>query len=837
MHVLRQHRNRGRTPVPGLPRPPPHAAPRHADAAYPKAAAVSTAALLTFAAVTFALGAASGNGPRTALSAARGAATDCQPRRAPAPHRQMTEGTTIMSADTTPGHNPDGTGPQDTGPDAEVVDLDAARAARPGPGADDHPLPPLAGEDITAPPVVPVDQPDAPGPRDWLADMHAAHAARRPVVPMLLRSKTEAAAVARFVAAHLGHVSAYHATRAPKYAAKVTIRAPRGAARVVRGLHRWALDLEGHPARVTAVLRNDPETYLKLSRQRDGRVRLRVPLAIAAALAALAAAAVTATAIPPLARLAVAAAAVTVLGILGRPADAPPILDRAVVPHRVEKLTSDIVTGALGALGIAPLAAAIAKNAKTAVAFKAPITRDGPGWRADLDLPPGVTVAEVADRREKLAANLRRSIGCVWPEVDHDQHPGRLILWVGDQDMSKARQPVWPLARHGAADLFKPMAIGTDQRGRIVTVTLMFVAGIIGAIPRMGKTFLLRLLLLIAALDPRAEVHAYDFKGTGDLSPVECVAHRYRAGDDDDDMAYVLADFRGLREELRRRTKVIRGLPRDICPESKVTPELAARKSLRLHPIVIGVDECQVMFEHPKYGKEFEEIATDLVKRGPATGIVLILATQRPDARAIPTGISANAVLRMCLKVMGQVENDMVLGTSAYKNGTRATMFGFGDKGIFYLAGEGAAPRIVRSFYIDAPAAEKITARARGIRQTAGTLTGHAAGESDQELTGPAYDLLDDIAAVVSEPKLWSETVVVRLGELRPDAYGLWAAQAPEDRAARLTSALRPYGIRTGQVWGSTEDGKGANRRGITRDDITAAITERDGRQGPGTPR
>ncbi|MEU1156480.1 hypothetical protein ABZ369_26180, partial [Streptomyces sp. NPDC005918] len=30
-----------------------------------------------------------------------------------------------------------------------------------------------------------------------------------------------------------------------------------------------------------------------------------------------------------------------------------------------------------------------------------------------------------------------------------------------------------------------------------------------------------------------------------------------------------------------------------------------------------------------------------------------------------PTGISANASLRLCLKVMGQLENDMVLGTSA----------------------------------------------------------------------------------------------------------------------------------------------------------------------------
>ena len=328
-------------------------------------------------------------------------------------------------------------------------------------------------------------------------------------------------------------------------------------------------------------------------------------------------------------------------------------------------------------------------------------------------------------------------------------------------------------------------------------------------------------------------MHPYDLKGTGDLSPLETLAHRYRAGDDKEDIAYALADMRAVRQEMRRRTKVVRSLPRDICPENKVTPELASRKSLGLHPIVIGVDECQVWFEDSAHGAEFEEICTDLVRRGPALGITLILATQRPDSKSIPTAISANAVLRLCLKVMGQTENDMVLGTSAYKNGTRATMFAFSDKGICYFAGEGDAPRITRSFYIDAPAAEKIAARARHLREAAGTLSGHALGEATED-TAPAYDLLADIAAVVAEPKLWSETVVTRLAELRPAAYGPWGELDPEARAAHLTAALRPYGVRTGQVWGTTGDGKGANRRGIIRDDITTAITKRNQEGGPG---
>ena len=803
-----------------------------------------TAALIALAAVTFAFGIAAGNGPRL-ITAARGAAQAWQPRRAPAPFTHLMEGTTIMSADNFSANRPGND--DENGPDAEVVDLDTwTRAARPGhaPAVDGPgPVEAVPSDRDERPAVTPADtaSEDGPviegtlvpvdtandGPRDWLADLHAAHRARRPIVPAALRSTADAKATGSFLAAHYGHVLAYHATRTPKYGLKLAFRAPRGAGRVVRGTVRWTFDLDGNPVRRAAVLRADPETYLKLSRHRDTRVRGRVVVAGGAAAMALGLAVVVLVMVPTLGQWALAAGFVAVLGMLGRPADAPPIFDRAVVASRVEKLSSDMVVAALGALGIAALSAAIGKNPRNAIAFKSPIMRDGPGWRADLDLPPGVTVTEVADRREKLAAALRRSIGCVWPEVDHDQHPGRLILWVGDQDMSKARQPAWPLARNGTADLFRGQSFSTDQRNRAVSITLMFVSVIIGSIPRMGKTFLLRLLLLIAALDPRSELHLYDLKGTGDLSALECVAHRYRAGDDDEDIMYALNDFRALREELRRRTRVIRDLPRDVCPENKVTPELAGNPSLGLHPIVIGVDECQVMFEHPQYGAEFEEICTDLVKRGPATGIVLILATQRPDAKAIPTGISANAVLRLCLKVMGQVENDMVLGTSAYKNGTRATMFSFSDKGIAYFAGEGDAPRIVRSFYIDGPAAEKIALRARSIRAAAGKITGHAAGVEPEDATGPSFDLLEDIAAVVHEPKVWSEVVVTRLAQLRPAVYGPWAELESEGRAAQLTAALKPYGVRTGQVW-MTADGKGANRRGITRDDITGAITKRN---------
>ncbi|MFF4277427.1 cell division protein FtsK [Streptomyces kronopolitis] len=708
-----------------------------------------------------------------------------------------------------------------TTPGADVVDLNKARSARKEP-ADEQPSTP-ADEPGDPSATVMVDGPDVKGP-GYLGRLMGAQ--RRAIVPEWLKTTDELKTAAAWVAGHYGHMAGYHALRTPVYAGRLALQAPRGAAKFLGGTMRWASDAEGDPVRRAMVVKEDAATYLKLSRQRDGRVRLRTLVVILATLVGIGAALALYVLAPAWLMTVSVSALVLALGWAGDAAD-DPVINRAVELPKAQKLTSDIVLRALGALGIPAINQAQSKG-REGFTFTAPITRDGPGWRAEGDLPYGVTVTDVIERRDKLASGLRRPLGCVWPEAVPDEHTGRLVLWVGDQDMSKAKKPAWPLAKSGTVDLFKAVPFGTDQRGRWVNVTLMYIAGIIGAIPRMGKTFLLRLLLLIAALDPRAELHTYDMKGTGDLDPVgDRVSHRHAAGDDDEAIEYAIRDFRELRTELRRRTKMIRSLPRDICPESKVTSELASKKELRLHPIVVGVDECQVLFEHPKYKDEFEEIATDLVKRGPATGIVLLLATQRPDAKALPTGISANASARWCLKVMGQLENDMVLGTSAYKRGVRATMFSWSDKGIHYFVGEGSDARIVGSVYVDGVGADAIALRARKAREDAGLLSGHALGEEPEPEAG-AYDLLRDLLGVipVEEAKVWNETVVARLAELRPEVYGEWAAE-------QLTAALKPYGIATVQIGRRIKD-KVVNRRGIERAHITAAVAERDGKRDAG---
>ncbi|KAB8190588.1 cell division protein FtsK [Nonomuraea phyllanthi] len=716
---------------------------------------------------------------------------------------------------------PDRPGHQD-GKGADIVDLNAARSGRNADRSRTEPEPPiLEGE------VLRVDQPGT-ARTDWRASLERKATTRQPIIPLWLRSRAEAIETLRWAGLHYAHVAGYQLLRTPLYAGRLTARAPRGLVRLVSGLVRWTFDLEGEPARMAAVRKSDYEGYLKLSRQRDVRVRLRVWITGTILVTLLILAIITVNQ-PTAAQWGLLAVAMAVLGILGKPSDRP-LINRAVMASEVEKLTSDIVVRALSVLGIAGITQALSKNPKDAIRFVAPITRDGPGWRADIDLPYGVTVADVLDRRKQLSGALRRPLGCIWPEGDPSVHEGRLILWVGDKDLSKTIVRS-PLKRASSHDVFKGVPFGNDPRGRLVTVPLIQHNVLIGSQPGQGKTSSIRELAAGVVLDPTVEAWFHELKGTGDLDPYDKVCHRYVSGIEDEAIAYAADSLTLLRKEVMRRSAALKALPADLCPDKRVTRAIADKRSLGLHPLICIIDECQNLFAHAEYGDKAGDDAEFIIKLGRALGVVLILATQRPDRDSLPTGISANVSIRFCLRVAGQLENDMILGTSAYKNGIRATVFvPEKDAGTGYLVGATPMPKVVKAAYLNTPETQLIADRAYALRKARGTLTGYALGETPEQ-AAPSFDLLADILAVVlpSEAKVWNETVVDRLAELRPDAYGAWAALEGGAKTAQLTTALKPYGVRTIQVWGTpASGGKGANRIGIARDDIATAITQRD---------
>ncbi|MFI9104958.1 FtsK/SpoIIIE domain-containing protein [Streptomyces fildesensis] len=707
------------------------------------------------------------------------------------------------SADAKPDRSPDGGGnstpPQSTDPDA-----DASGNSRP------------ALVDLTTPTA------SGPGLLDQIKNSK-----RLAIVPPWMKSAPEFRDAMRWFAGHFWHTARYHAVRTlTTYVPKLVIRAPRGLITTLSRVARWSVDAEGDPLRQAEARRENSELYLKLSRQRDRRVRMRMLLTLLGSLSSLLAGLYLVYGAGPMTQFIAAALAILGFGWAGAPADAP-LSSRAVIKPEVQKLTGDMVVKAMASIGIGQIASAVAKGGD-GIKFVAPITRDGLGWRADIDLPLGVTVADVADRRSRLASGLRRPLGCVWPDTDPNEHEGRLVLWVGDRDLSKMGDVKWALSDAKRHDIFRRVPFGVDPRGRAQSVPMIQHNVLVGSLPGQGKTSAVRVLACGAAMDPSVELWLHENKGTGDLDALECVSHRFVSGIHDEAVAYAAESLALLRKEVMRRAAAIKKLPRDLCPDKRITREIADKRSLRLWPLLAIFDECQNLFAHAKYGKQAGEDAEFIIKLGRALGVMLVLATQRPDKDSLPTGISGNVSIRFCLKVAGQIENDMILGTSAYKNGVRATAFRPEiDAGNGYLAGAGTMPSVVRTAYLNGPATAAIAQRALALRKAVGTLSGHALGEASETVAGPTYDLLADVMAILpaSEERVWNERIAARLEELRPEVYRGWKGE-------NVTSALKPHGIKTQGIAGTTDDGTRTTRRGIVRADVIQAIAERDGKAG-----
>ena len=657
-----------------------------------------------------------------------------------------------------------------------------------------------------------VDRTPAPDPGPvWSREVHWS-----PVVPGWWSDTDTRRAAAAYWRRKATHTVHFHAVRAPVYAARLAGQVPRGAGRTVVGTARWVR--ADDVADQLAAARADGKAAVRAVELRREQAAVRSVLLGVALVVGLALWLVAGRTGWWWDRPVLALLALLGLALAGRRRDRP-LIGHAVEVQQAPRLTSDAVMEALGSIGIAKLDPAGAKG-RTTVSFPAPITRDGPGWRADVDLPPGVTPAEVMARKDRLASALRRTIGSVWPEADHTAHAARLVLWVGDQDMAKSRLATWPLTRAGTVDLFRPWPFATDQRARQVPLTLFETNGLIGALPGAGKTASVRLITLAAGLDPIAEVWVYELAGKGDLSPAERFAGRYGSGLDVETIEQALWALRDARQDVERRAEAMKKLPRGLCPEGKVTRQAAERRQLRLHPLVIVLDEVQNLFSHPVHGKEAGRLAEEIIRMGRALGVILILATQRPNKDAIPTGVTALAGVRFCLRVMDQTSNDMILGTSMYQAGFRASMLRPTDKGIGWLVGASDEPQIVRAYYLDLTTADRVAERARAAREAAGTLAGYAAGEEELRHEADVSLLRDLMQVFGGDEQVHSDVLCGRLAEDWPGRYDGW-------QPTTLAAALKALGVKTKRnTWAERLDGSMDNRAGVVRADLQKALGE-----------
>ncbi|MEU4455573.1 hypothetical protein AB0F44_29880 [Nocardioides sp. NPDC023903] len=635
----------------------------------------------------------------------------------------------------------------------------------------------------------------------WAAPDRAA-GERAPIIPPWLRSAEARKAAVRQAVSAAGYHTAFHAVRTPVYTVKTLGYSVVGCGRMTGRVTRWVRAEQGnYELRQKAAETNDAYTWQALNkiRERESRGRMwGLAIATAATLIVVAILAVTGILAPVL--WAALAALIVVTARAGRPADKP-ILGRVATGRRFTKLTGDLVRNSLVSLAVRGI------TAPEQIEFCHPgIHRDGPGWLARVNLPEGVTSVKVLERRDGLASALRIPVDQVWPSAGPD-HPGQLDLWVGYKPASEMGQPSWSLAADNArTSFFEPGEFSSDERSRPIDTTLFQRSYLIGGQPGSGKSYAARALIAIAMLDPTCELKIAEFKGTGDFLDLEPLCSTYVVGVDDEALDQGAAIGRWLVVEAEKRGKrILEARKRGEAPQGKVTPELAAKPGSGLHPVCVVIDEAHELFLYsPDAASDFERA----IKRLRALGICVILATQIPDKASLPPGITRCVTNRWCLSVAGQVENDMILGTGAYKRGLTGTVYRpVFDAGWGCMTG-GASPVAARSQFPADEVWDSMVARATSLRG------GLAVGAPIE--TAPARDLLADLTEVAAPNGQHWSSAAEALTETWPDAYTHLSADSLSDMAR--TAGLSSVDVKI----------SGTVRKGYRRADLNKLRAERD---------
>jgi S-DNA-T family DNA segregation ATPase FtsK/SpoIIIE len=659
------------------------------------------------------------------------------------------------------------------------------------PPADEAPDGVLVADEVIPTPFPP--RPLRPDPDQ----QEAGPAELRPIVhPAWNRENRRATVRAKLRRA--GHDVLFHAARAPTvYPLLVASRYPAGLRRAYRGVFTWWMDPRAVQLYDDARAAGDYQVAGHYLDQHDRHVRHRGFVALPALVGVTSAPVCLAAGIAnPATRWEALAAALGwtgTLGWFGRPQDRPLLPSASSSNPAARRITGEMLLEALqrAKKNLCP-------DEDPAVIQAPGVYESGDGWEAVIDLPMGRTAADAMDVRSSIASALRvaESRLEIAPVRGNDSHEGRISVYIAHSD-PWTRDPVpSPLMGMRTFSIWDPVPFATNSRGRQVAEHLIWAAWLIGAMPRQGKTQAARILAAAGALDANVELLVANGKGGKDWAPAQEVAYWYGSGVREWVVEGLVKVLREWLEDMRRRYDILERLDDDECPDGKVTPRLVeSRHDMRLRMIVI--DEAQEYLDDPDHGATIKALLIRMAKLAPATGYIIVLATQKPDSNTIPTALRDQIPHRFCLKTANSDATKTVLG-KLMDGVARPEEIPAGREGTGVLLGGVHEPGLVRTHRMNVVEFRKVCQRGRALREAARTLAGHAAGENVDEPIPDRFleHVLAAFAPEETDTDVWSEVICERLGggeQSKGDHPELYSGWGPTE----LANALLRYGIQT----------------------------------------
>ncbi|MFI6788608.1 FtsK/SpoIIIE domain-containing protein [Nonomuraea sp. NPDC050383] len=414
------------------------------------------------------------------------------------------------------------------------------------------------------------------------------------------------------------------------------------------------------------------------------------------------------------------------------------------------------------------------------------LTQDG-GWSTVLQLPPGQRARHCLGKEADFASALGVGESQVVFDLV-DEHAGRLVVYVAKSDPFLKVYPSPLLGRTEPMDFWAGVPAGVNGRGQPERLRLVDASLLVAGEPRAGKSAAVNGIIGAAALAVTPKIHLFDGKGAGDHRPWRRIAHTAVKRN----APALLAHLKKMQDQMER----VFDLLDENGGSTKLTPELCRRFGVDVELTV--VDETRYYVSSP-LGEEIVEAMVDIAARGPAAGVLLVLASQRMTVDAIPGPLKGVCSLRWAMRCPDKTASNAVLGQGAAGAGYDASEIPRSHRGVGILDADGSDPVKLRSYFLNDEGSDLVDVAtvAYELRRAAGTLPPQEQGVVEAD---PVEAIL---AAFDQADRMHTADLVEALG--------------PGWTAARIAEVLKPYGV-------TPRDVKidGVNRNGYRRQDIAA---------------
>jgi S-DNA-T family DNA segregation ATPase FtsK/SpoIIIE len=270
--------------------------------------------------------------------------------------------------------------------------------------------------------------------------------------------------------------------------------------------------------------------------------------------------------------------------------------------------------------------------------------------------------------------------------------------------ITRTAVPVFPFS------IFDPIHLGIDEYGELVHVNLAERNMLIGGEPGGGKSSALNLITAHGALSADCRLVLVDGNQV-QLGPWRHSADMF-IGPSLKDAIAAFTEFQQIMN--RRYEKLLATGRRKITRGDGEDVYLVVIDEYAYYSATVGAKKDR---------EDFAALARDLIARGRAAGVILILATQRPSHQIIDPSMRDLFSYRLAFRCTTDSSSDVVLGQGWAAQGYSAASIDPLARGVAWLLAETGVPRRIKTAFLTDADIHDLAAYAAQLRRKD---TGHA---------------------------------------------------------------------------------------------------------------